>query len=321
MRRRSSVAVLVGTLLLLAGLGAASIRLGEGSSPAILWDLRLPRVLLAACVGASLAVSGAIFQGLFRNPLADPFVLGVSGGSALGAVVGIVLRVPARLGIGGVPALAFGGGLGAALLVYRLARVRGRTPLATLLLAGFAVGSMASAFVTLLLVANAGSWGDLLLWLMGSLHHPDAWERLKFLAPATVLALAVAAVHARDLNVFLLGEESAQQLGVDVERAKLRLLLAASVAASAAVAAAGMIGFVGLVVPNLLRRVVGPDHRDLLPVTALGGALLVVAADLAARTLMAPAELPIGALWARAGGPFPRGVPRGRRAGGKEPSE
>lgn len=311
MRRRSSARVVLGALAVLAAVSAVTLlapveglSAGDPRAAVILRDLRIPRLLLAAGVGAALSVSGAIYQGLFRNPLADPFVLGVSGGSALGAVAGIVLRVPAVLGLAGVSACSLGGGLAAAGLVYRIARAGGRVPLGTLLLAGFAVGSVASAVVTILLVTSAGSWADILLWLMGSLHHPDGWDRLKLLAPAAAVAVLVATVYARELNLFLAGEESALQLGVEVERTKVVLLVGATVGAAGAVAAAGMIGFVGLIVPNLVRRLTGPDHRDLVPASAMGGAALVAAADLAARTVRWPAELPIGAVLALVGGPF-----------------
>jgi iron complex transport system permease protein len=250
-------------------------------------------------VGAALATAGAVFQGLFRNPLADPFVVGVSGGAGLGAVTGIVLGLTA-----GVPLLAFVGGLGATILVYRLARVHGRVPIATLLLAGFAVGSLASALVSILLMTHTRNFGDILLWLMGSFAQTDSWKRLAVMAPALAVSYGAARFLARDLNLFVLGEESARHLGVEVERAKAVLLAAGAVATAAAVASAGIIGFVGLVVPNLARALVGPDHRRMLPVTAVLGAVLVAAADFAARSVLRGAELPVGAITAVAGAPF-----------------
>jgi len=297
----AGAAALAATVGLSVAWGAA----GWFRSETILWEIRLPRALLAAAVGAALATAGAVFQGLFRNPLADPFVVGVSGGAALGAVTAIVLGLSASvLGVAPLAVFAFGGGLGAALLVYRLARVRGRVPIATLLLAGFAVGSLASALLSILLMTHTRNFGDIMLWLMGSFAHADSWSRLAVTTPAAAVALAMALAHARDLNLFLLGEESARHLGVEVERAKAVLLAAGAVATAAAVACAGIIGFVGLVVPNLARVLVGPDHRRMLPVSAVLGAVLVAAADFAARSVLRGAELPVGAITAVAGAPF-----------------
>jgi len=308
MRRIGSGTAIAGAAVALAAVVALSIAWGASGwfgTGTILWQLRLPRALVAAGAGAALATAGAIFQGLFRNPLADPFAVGVSGGSALGAVAAIVLGLSAPfLGIAPVAATAFLGGLGAALLVYRLARVRGRVPIPTLLLAGFAVGSLASALLSILLMTHTRNFGDIMLWLMGSFAHTDSWARLAVMVPAAAIALGVAVVYARDLNLFLLGEEPAQQLGVEVERAKRWLLAAGAVATAGAVACAGIIGFVGLVVPNLARAVVGPDHRRMLPVCAAGGAVLVAAADLAARSVLRGIELPVGAITAVAGAPF-----------------
>lgn len=302
MRRTSSVAA-AAALVVLAVVILLSLSWGQAGwlpdNDVILWQLRLPRALLAACVGSALATAGAIFQGLFRNPLADPFVVGVSGGSALGAVIAIVVGMSAW-----APAYAFGGGLGAVLLVYRLSRVHGRVPMATLLLAGFAVGSLASALLSILLMTHTRNFGDIMLWLMGSFASTDSWSRLAVMAPAAGAALIAALLYARDLNLFLLGEESARHLGVEVERAKGILLAAGAVATAAAVASAGIIGFVGLVVPNLARALVGPDHRGLLIVNAVLGAVLVAAADLVARTALHQVELPVGAITAIAGAPF-----------------
>lgn len=302
MRRIGSAPALLAGGIAVSAVLALSVAWGASGwfgSDTILWRLRLPRALLAASVGAALATAGALFQGLFRNPLADPFVVGVSGGSALGAVAAIILGLGAA-----APGFAFAGGLGAAVLVYRLARVRGRVPIATLLLAGFAVGSMASAILSILLMTHTRNFGDIMLWLMGSFVQTDAWARLAVMAPAALLAWGVAFLLARDLNLFLLGEESARHLGVEVERAKAILLATGAIATAAAVSSAGIIGFVGLIVPNLARALVGPDHRRMLPVCAVLGAALVATADFAARSILRGAELPVGAITAVAGAPF-----------------
>ncbi len=271
----------------------------------IVVNVRLPRALLAFVVGAALAGSGAVFQGLFRNPLADPFVVGISGGAALGAVAAIVSGVEVTvLGLGAVTLSAFAGALGAAWLVWRLAATGGRVPVTTLLLAGFAVGAFASAAVSVMLLLNARNWNEILFWMMGSLERADAWNRVKVAVPFVVLSLGAVGVFARDLNVMLLGEEPAQQLGVEVERVKKVLLAAGAVSAAVAVAMVGIIGFVGLIVPHVVRLLVGPDHRVLLPVTVLAGGAFLVAADLVSRAVLPPAGLPVGTVTALAGAPF-----------------
>lgn len=309
MRRIPSAAAL--PVLVVAALGAMAVSVAVGPVPlektdlTILRDLRLARAVLAFCVGAALALSGVVFQGLFRNPLADPFVVGVSGGSALGAVAAIVLGVPVTIfwGLGSAGLAAFAGGLGATYLTWRLAEIRGRVPVGSLLLAGFAVGSFCAALVSILLLLDNENWNRVIAWLMGNLYHPDPWRRAAGVAPFLVASAAVAAWFARDLDLMLMGEEAAGQMGVEVERAKRWLLVAGSVAAAGAVAMCGVIGFVGLIVPHVIRRLVGPGHRALLPVTILAGGTLLVAADLLTR-LVSPVPLPIGAVTALLGAPF-----------------
>jgi iron complex transport system permease protein len=270
----------------------------------IVVDYRLARGILAFLAGASLGASGVCFQGLFRNALADPFVVGVSSGAALGAVASIVLGLEARmLGLAPATAAAFVGALLAALLAYSLARVRGRVPVTTLLLAGSAIGSFAGAMVSILILFNSPRWSEVVTWLMGSLTYPDYWVRVKVLLPCLIASAAVMAVYARDLNLLLFGEESAQQLGVEVERLKILLLVAGALAAAGAVATCGMIGFVGLIVPHVARRLVGPEHRALLPVTVLAGGILLTLADVVSR-VVSPFPLPIGAVTALGGAPF-----------------
>jgi iron complex transport system permease protein len=304
----SGVAVLALLAVAAAAIGgslfAGSTPFGQTTS-VILLDVRLGRAVLAFLAGASLAASGVVFQGLFRNPLADPFVAGVSGGAALGAVAMVVLGVQSTvLGLGSSAIAAFAGGLGAAALAYRIAQVRGRVPVASLLLAGFAIGSFCGAVVSILLLFNSRSWGEVVQWLMGFINDTNPWARVAVLAPCLLAALAVIMVFARDLDVMLLGEEPASQLGVDVERSKRWLLAAGTVAASAAVATCGIVGFVGLIVPHLLRSVVGPRHRALLPVAVLGGGVLLVLADVAARLVSPGHPLPVGAVTSLLGAPF-----------------
>lgn len=275
----------------------------------ILWSIRLPRLLLGLSVGAALAVAGALMQGLFRNPLADPGIVGVGSGAGLGAVLAIVLGglMPAGLqALAGphlVPLGAFFGGWAATLLLYRVATRDGRTNVATMLLAGIALGALAGAVTGLLVyVADDRQLRDLTFWSMGSLAG-SSWAKLSAALPLILPVLVLSPLLGRGLNALALGEAQAAHLGVAVERVKSLAILATAAAAGAAVAVAGGIGFIGIVVPHLLRLATGPDHRALLPNAALMGGGLLVAADMLARTLVAPAELPIGIITAVIGAP------------------
>lgn len=297
-------------LLLAAGALAVGASMVSGSTrysdltPDIV-KYRLGRGLLAFLVGSSLGVSGVVFQGLFRNSLADPFVVGVSGGAAMGAVMSIVLGLgTSALALASSTAMAFAGGMGAAFLAYILARVRSRVSVAGLLLAGSALSSFCGAIVSIVLLYGNQNWSEVMSWLMGNMGRPDPWDRVRVVAPCLLASVALMAMHARDLNLMLLGEEQARQLGVETERTKITLLGAGALAASAAVATCGMIGFVGLIVPHVARRLVGPDHRTLLPVTLLAGGALLALADAAARMVPTQQPLPIGAVTALAGAPF-----------------
>lgn len=270
----------------------------------ILFQIRLPRVALAGLVGASLALAGAALQGLFRNPMAGPSVLGVSSGAALGAAWAVVAGWQGRVaGLGAVPLAAFGGALLSAVLVYRFARVGGRVSVTRLLLAGVAVGSFFSALVSLIIVFGERQASAVVFWLMGSLAGAD-WAGVALVLPYFAAGLAVVVLHGRDLNAMVLGEEAALHLGIDVERVKARLLVATSLLTGAAVAVSGVIGFVGLIVPHAVRLVIGPDHRLLVPAAGLAGAAFLTLVDAAARTAIAPVEIPVGAITSLLGGPF-----------------
>lgn len=289
--------------------GLLGLRSGAGASwpaahEAIVWSLRVPRVLLGMGVGAGLGVAGGAFQGLFRNPMADPYVIGVSSGAALGAALAITFHPPVGvLGLGSVPLAAFVGALATAFVVYSLARVGRDVPVGNLLLSGVAVGSFLSAVVSLVLILSRKNLDQVVYWLMGSLSG-RGWTYLGAAVPYLVAGTATLLLLARDLNALLLGDEEAAHLGVPVEHTKRVILVASSLLTAACVAACGIIGFVGLVVPHMVRLVVGPDHRVLLPVSALAGSLLLVLADLVARTALRPAELPVGVVTALIGGPF-----------------
>lgn len=272
---------------------------------AIVLSLRLPRVLMASLVGAALACSGATMQGMFRNPLVEPGLIGVSSGSALGAIGVIVLGgtfTTTLMGSFGVTLAAFTGGLLSTALVYILGRRRSGT--ATLLLAGVAINAIAMAGIGVLTyMASERQLRDLSFWTLGSLGGTD-WFRLAVVAPWMLLSLALLPRYARALNALLLGEREAVLLGYQTERLQRQLVALTALATAAAVAMSGVISFVGLLVPHAIRMAWGPDHRLLLPASALGGAILLIAADTMARTVVAPAELPIGIITALLGGPF-----------------
>jgi iron complex transport system permease protein len=270
----------------------------SGETQFIVGQLRLPRILLGATVGFALAAAGAVMQGFFRNPMADPSIIGVSSGAAVGAVAAIAF--PAVVPVGLRPA-AFATALVAAFAVYAVATENGHTPVATLLLAGVAVQTLLGAVTSYLLVASGESLREAMYWLMGNLHAAT-WTEVELALPPALLAFLALLAHARDLNVLLLGEEDARALGVDVKRTKRLLLALASVVTAAAVAVAGVIGFVGLIVPHAMRLLVGPDHRILLPASALAGASFLVVADTVARS--GAAELPVGIVTAAVGAPF-----------------
>ncbi len=268
----------------------------------IIYSIRLPRVLLASVIGAALSASGSVFQALLRNPLADPYVLGVSGGAAAGAIVGILIGAGAvPFGISG---FAFLGGALTIFLVFGIAKEkRGRQPY-TLILAGVIVNAFFSAVIMFLI--STSSHADLhpiVFWLMGDLGMADSGETL-VTGLALLAGFAFIYLFARDMNLLVTGEDSARQLGVHVERVRMTLLVAASLLAGLAVAVSGIIAFVGLIVPHMMRLIFGSDHRLLLPSSLLFGAAFMLAADTAARTLLAPSELPVGVVTAVLGAPF-----------------
>ena len=277
---------------------------GDAAARTIVWELRAPRVLLAACAGAGLAVSGAMMQAMFRNPLADPALVGVSSGAALGAVAAIVLGldiVAQQTAWPVLPIVAFAGALFATGLLMVFAH---RDTVATLLLAGIAFNALAGAAIgALTWLADDARLRNLTFWLLGSFGGAD-WKLVLGAAPWMLLPVVIAPRLAPALNALLLGEIEAGYLGFSVGRLKLALITLTALAVGAAVASAGIIGFVGLVVPHMVRVLVGPDHRRVLPGCALAGAALTVGADLAARTAVAPAELPVGVLLAALGAPF-----------------
>ncbi|MEM9354685.1 MAG: iron ABC transporter permease [Pseudomonadota bacterium] len=275
----------------------------------VLFDLRLPRTIVGVFVGASLAVSGAMLQGLFRNPLADPSIIGVSGGAALAAVTTIALADgplnwwAVTLGVYALPVSAFLGGITTTALLMLVAGRGGQMMMGTLLLAGIAFAALAMAGTGLVaFVSDDDELRDLTLWQLGSLSG-SSWDKVLGIAPFAVVLLVALPTTVRALNGLLLGEAEAFHLGINVERMKLLIVTLAAAAVGSAVAVAGIISFIGIVVPHLVRLLVGPDHRILLPAAALIGASLMVLADIVARMIVQPAELPIGIVMAMIGAP------------------
>ena len=270
----------------------------------IVIDIRLPRVLLAGLVGAALAAAGATYQGLFRNPLADPYLIGVAQGAALGAVIGFLLPSGWHaLGFGIIPLLAFTGALISTTVVYLLARVGKTLPVTTLILAGVALGALLSSIVSYLIISSGDKLHSIMFWLMGSFSLSQ-WSEAIMVLPYILVGLVVLLLYARSLNLMQLDEEQAQQLGINVERLKLVLLGAATLITAAAVSFVGIIGFVGIIIPHAVRMIWGADYRFLLPLSILTGAIFLILADILARTVLAPVEIPIGVITAICGAPF-----------------
>jgi len=286
--------------LCLAGNGDAA---GAMARQVVL-DVRLPRAVMATCVGALLAVAGALLQGLLRNPLAEPYLLGISSGAGLAVTLAMVAGLPLVIyGVYSVPLVAFAGALAALVAVYFLAQFRGRLMVTTLILAGVVVSAFLSAIITLLASLSSSRFLEVFSWLMGHLQ-PAVRGTEKWVVGYTIAGLAVAWAQSRDLNALMLGEEEAESLGVRVESLKRLLFLLSSLLTGVAVSVSGLIGFVGLVAPHMARLLVGADHRILIPASALAGAALLLLADTVARLAIAPAELPAGVVTALVGGPF-----------------
>jgi iron complex transport system permease protein len=264
----------------------------------IVTGIRLPRIALGALVGVALASAGTVMQGFFRNPMADPSIVGVSSGAATGAVAVIAFPLAVPFGL---QTAAFVGGLAAAGAVYAIATENGRTPVATLLLAGVALQTFLGAVVSYMLLHAGEGLERAVYWLMGHLHT-SSWGKVGAALPVVLVGVVLLAAYARDLNVLLLGEADAHTLGIEVERTKRLLLVVSTLVTAAAVAVSGVIGFVGLVVPHVMRLIVGPDHRILLPTSALAGGAFLVAADTLARA--GPAQVPVGIVTAAVGAPF-----------------
>jgi ABC-type Fe3+-siderophore transport system, permease component len=267
-------------------------------------DVRLPRALCAVLVGAALSIAGAAYQGLFRNPMADPYTIGASSGAALGATVAVILGLSLSFfGIRMLPIFAFAGCLGAVLLVYSISRVGTKTPVQTLLLSGIAVSIFLSAFVSYFQMVYPEQTRQSTFWLAGSFSYTewaDVWSVLPFILGGSIIIY----LYSRDMNLLALGEDEATHLGVNLEKIKKIILVSSALVTAAAVSISGLIAFVGLLIPHLTRLLISPDHRILVPASALMGGIFLVLCDTVGRVVMPPSELPVGIITAICGGPF-----------------
>ena len=278
-------------------------RLWPVSYKTIIMDIRLPRILLAALVGCALAVSGVVMQSIFRNPMADPFIIGLSSGAAVGASISILMGLSISIGIYSTPFLAFVGAGLTIFGVYFIARSRGKVKVETLLLTGIAIGSFLTAVTSFLMYMANEQFRFLFFWLLGGLNKAS-WNTLAIAFSLILLGVIIIQFFARDLNAMVLGEEPAMHLGIDTGSVKKILLIFSSLVAGTAVAFTGIIGFVGLITPHIMRILVGPNHRILLPASALAGAIFLIWSDTIARTILSPTEIPVGIITAFCGAPF-----------------
>lgn len=301
-----SVAIPLSTLWEIIHSSSSGKVLEENLQPlaTILFSLRLPRTFLIALTGAALAGSGGAYQGLFRNPLADPYLIGVASGAGLGAVIAMTIQWPVQISsMFLIPLASFAGAGITVWIAYRLAKTGNTLPSTNLILAGVAVSSFATALTSYLMLYSTHELHRALAWLLGGASM-SGWQPVLAMLPYTIIGLGVLLTSGHALNVFQFGEEQAQQLGLDVQRIRLIVIIAATLAAAAAVSFSGIIGFVGLIVPHLVRMIWGPDYRKLIPLSILCGASFLLVADILARCLASPQEIPVGIITALTGAPF-----------------
>jgi len=276
----------------------------KASSILIVLNIRLPRIILAAIVGVALATSGVVFQAIFKNPMADPYILGISSGAAFGATLVIISGISfSFLGLSMISMGAFIGAMGTTFLVYNIARLNNRTPVITLLLSGIAISFFLSAFINLLMTMNNDQVEKIVFWTMGSVSAAS-WKSVSISILPVFVGVSIFVFFSKELNVILMGEETAQNLGIDVEAVRKLLLGVASIVSAAVVAVSGIIGFVGLIVPHAVRLIVGPDHKRLFPYTIISGAIFMIIADTISRTALNPTEIPIGVITSLIGAPY-----------------
>jgi len=276
----------------------------EKSHILIIFNIRLPRILLAAVVGMGLSVVGAAMQGMFKNPMADPGVLGVSSGAALGAAIAISMGMQKFIfGIGLVTLFSFIGAIATTVIVYSISRVGGKLPTVNLLLSGVAVSFLFSSVISIIMIFDRNKMENIVMWTMGSISAAS-WKQVAIIAPVVLLGTLAIFIYAKDLNLLSTGSDTALSLGVEVEKTKKILLVISSVLVGACVSVSGVVGFVGLIIPHIIRLVLGSDHRIVLPFSAVTGAIFLVLCDTMARSLVPPSEIPVGAITSIFGAPF-----------------
>lgn len=276
----------------------------SSSHQSIILKIRLPRIILSIFVGAALAVAGAAFQGMFKNSMADPYVIGISSGAAFGATIAIVLRLQFVIfAINAVAIFAFLGALLSTFIVYSLARIKSRIPTTNLLLSGIAVGYFFTSVMSLLMVMFSRDLANIVFWTLGSFSG-KGWAHVNTVAIPILVGIIVIYYYSRDLNILLTGEDSAYSIGVDVEKVKKVILITCAMITAFAVAVTGVIGFVGLIIPHIVRIIFGPDHKIVIPASAIVGGIFLILTDTISRTIIAPVEIPIGIITAVLGGPF-----------------
>lgn len=299
--------ILILILVVLVSVSLGSTQIGAVSNETyeiIIWKIRLPRICLAVLVGGALAVVGAVFQAMFANPLADPHILGVSSGAALGATIAMLTGVTFNiLGIGAIGCFAFVGALVTVFVVYALAKVCGVDSIVNILLIGTAVSTMLSAVISILMVFNHDQIEKVYLWVMGSVSAAT-WLKNAFVVIVVTICMVIIMIHSRKINLLMMGEEDASCLGLDTDKIRKRLMVLCSVTVAATVSVSGIIGFVGLIIPHCVKMIVGSDHRRVLPYSFLCGSVFLVVCDTIARTIAAPTEIPVGIITSVCGAPF-----------------
>jgi len=270
----------------------------------IIWNIRLPRIILAGLVGMALSVVGAVFQGIFKNPMADPYVIGISSGAALGATITIVSGLSSSFfGFAFITIGSFLGATFTVFLVYKIAKAGTKLPTVTLLLSGIAISQLWSSLNSILMIFNKDKIEKIIFWVMGSISAAS-WRQVLLVFPVVIIGSGILYIFSRDLNVMLMGDETAKTLGINTEAIKKILIAVCSLIIGTVVSVSGLIGFVGLIIPHIIRLLIGPDHRLLIPFSALGGTIFLITCDTISRTLLAPSEIPVGAVTALFGTPY-----------------
>ncbi len=270
----------------------------------VIFDIRLPRIFMAIIVGIALSSSGVIFQGVFRNPMADPYIIGVSAGAAFGATIGLLFAGNIKLiSLSTTSIFAFLGAIGTTFLIYNISKIKGKISVLTLLLSGVALSSLLTSIISLIMIYRTQDLAKVYFWIMGGLSN-SSWTNFMTVMPVIVIIMAASSFFMRDLNVMSLGDERANQLGVQTEKLKQVLLILASIMAAAAVSVSGIIGFIGLITPHIMRMIVGPDHKILYPTAAISGGIVLLLSDTIARIILSPREIPVGIITSIIGVPF-----------------